>query len=124
MHSLELPRVLGAFTLSPSRERASISSPISSASTPQIPTQETLQSVKELIFTLMTSNGDKSQWKSVALKTLMELVEVAEQKSVMQAMQILLVAMYPSSLYDKYSTPDKPSEFFFYLNVFGQSNGI
>jgi hypothetical protein len=44
------------------------------------------------------------------VEALLDLVNLAERQSVMQAMQELLIAMYPSTLYDKYSTPDKPSK--------------
>lgn len=112
VNSLELPRVLGAFAASPNlHDHSAISTPITSASTPKLPTIETLQAVRELFANMLASADPNATWKRAALKTLMELVDVAEQKSVMQSMQLLLVAMYPSSLYDKYSTPDKPSEF-------------
>lgn len=108
--SLEFPRVLGAFASSPNPKRSSISTPISSASTPQLQATETLQAVKDLLNGMLLATDAKSQWKCAVLKTLLELVDVAEQKSVMHAMQLLLEAMYPSNLYDKYSTPDKPSK--------------
>lgn len=106
MPKLELPKVLGSFASSPEVERI-ISSPSSSSATPRLPT-ETLQAVRLLLSDLDHGN---SEWKRSAINALFQLIDLAEQ-SVMKAMHTLLVAMYPSAVYDKYSTPDKPSKFY------------
>jgi hypothetical protein len=98
---------LGAFSSSP-RERA-ISSPFSSAGSPQISATETFQSIRELLTSIASNLEEKSHWKFAALKSLTDLVDLAEHTSVIQAMKLLLSEMYPSGLYDKYTTPDKPS---------------
>jgi hypothetical protein len=100
-----LPKVLGRFASSPEAERI-ISSPSSSSATPRLPA-ETLQAVRQLLTELNTNNNE---WKRSAVDALLQLIDVADQ-SVMKAMHILLVAMYPSAVYDTYSTPDKPSKF-------------